>query len=87
MKVNSNELLCRCLTWLEHFYQMFQMGKFDLILDEWRKQASFLGDDIEVKCVTETIRGRAINVDKDGALILELTDGTRCRMISGEILK
>lgn len=86
-KVDRNELLCRCLTWLGHFYQMFQSGKFNLILEEWWKQASFFGDDIEVRGLAETIRGRAIDVDKDGALILELTDGTRCKVLSGDILK
>lgn len=85
-KIDRINIFCSCLTWLEHFYQMFQKGKFDLILEEWRKQASFLGNDIEVKGITETIRGRAIDIDKNGALILELTDGTRCKVLSGDIL-
>lgn len=84
-EVDKSELLCRCLRQLEIYYEMLQEGKFNLILEEWRGLAPFLGEEIEVRSLKERVRGKAIDVDEDGALILELQDGTRCKVLSGEV--
>jgi len=84
-EVDRSELLCRCLERLETYYRMLKEGKFSLILKEWRGLASFLGEEVEVSSLDERLRGKAIDVDEDGALVLELTDGTRCRVFSGDV--
>lgn len=85
-EINKNELLCHSLKQLETYYKMLKEGKFNLILEEWRELALFLGKEIEVTSLNERMRGKAIDVDEDGTLILELKDGTRLKVVSGEIL-
>lgn len=54
------------------------------ILDAWRRLSTTLGRRVEVNMSGETIRGVAVDVDQDGALIVE-TGGERRRVVSGSL--
>lgn len=84
-EVDREELLRRSLRHLETYYGMLREGRFDLILEEWRRLAPFMGEEVEIRGPDATTRGRAVDVDEDGALIIELTDGTRRRVTSGDV--
>ncbi len=84
-EIEREEFLRALLEKLEHYYTMFMRKKFDLILEEWRNLASFLGKCVEVVSFDEKIRGRAVDVDRDGALMIELRNGTVKKVMSGDV--
>jgi BirA family biotin operon repressor/biotin-[acetyl-CoA-carboxylase] ligase len=55
---------------------LFNDGKFDGILAEWRNYASFLGSQVRVLSGEEILEGTALDVDEDGALMIRLMDQT-----------
>jgi len=83
--VDISQFLCYCLKKIETYYIIFQDKGFDLILKEWKSLASFMGREIEISWMNEKFSGTAIDVDEHGALILQLRDGTRHRILSGEV--
>jgi BirA family biotin operon repressor/biotin-[acetyl-CoA-carboxylase] ligase len=74
--------------WLEEFealYERFLARDFPSILTEWKEHAVTLGREVRVRQGARETRGRAIDVDMDGALLIEQQDGELIRVISGEI--
>jgi|UniRef100_A0A7C3WS56 BirA family biotin operon repressor/biotin-[acetyl-CoA-carboxylase] ligase len=74
--------------WLEEFedlYERFLAREFPLILREWKQYAVTLGREVQVLQGTRPLRGRAVDVDTDGALLLEQPTGKIVRVTSGEI--
>jgi BirA family transcriptional regulator, biotin operon repressor / biotin---[acetyl-CoA-carboxylase] ligase len=53
--------------------------------DLWKARLTTLGTDVEVQVPGGTLRGRADDVAGDGALILELADGTRTVVQAGDV--
>ncbi len=56
-----------------------------MILNAWRDRARIEGKEVKVTSFGETLVGKAIDVDSDGALILEVADGTRKRIVAGDV--
>lgn len=83
--VDLERLVCDLLKEFEERYESFKNRQFDLLLGEWRKMAGFLGKKIEVTTFGEKWFGRAIDVDNSGALIVELEDSERKRILSGDV--
>ena len=84
-EIEREEFLRALLEELEQYYTMFMRKKFDLILEEWRNLAGFLGQYVEVLSFDEKIRGRAVNVDRNGALMIKLENGTVKKVTSGDV--
>jgi BirA family biotin operon repressor/biotin-[acetyl-CoA-carboxylase] ligase len=53
--------------------------------DLWKARLTTLGTEVEVQMPGGTLRGRADGVADDGALILELADGTRTAVQAGDV--
>lgn len=68
----------------EKMYDEFNSGNFQNILKKWRRYSKTIGSKVEVKTGTKFIKGEAVGVTREGALILELEDGSLKRIISGE---
>ncbi|MGB9937929.1 MAG: biotin--[acetyl-CoA-carboxylase] ligase [Methanobacterium sp.] len=68
----------------ESIYNEFNQGNFQEILKKWRKYSKTIGSNVEIRKGTEIIRGEAVGVNREGALILELKDGSLKKIISGE---
>lgn len=68
----------------ERMYDKFNKGNFKDILNKWRRCSKTIGSKVEVKTGTKVIRGEAVGVNSEGALILELEDGSLKKIISGE---
>jgi BirA family biotin operon repressor/biotin-[acetyl-CoA-carboxylase] ligase len=74
--------------WLEEFedlYERFLAREFAGILDEWRSYAVTLGRQVTVLQGPAAIRGLALEVAPDGALLVETDSGEVVRVTSGEI--
>lgn len=68
----------------EKTYDEFKIGNFHNILNKWRRCSKTIGSKVEVKTGTKFIKGEAVGVTREGALILELEDGSLKKIISGE---
>jgi len=80
-------LLSEVLNEIESYYESLQQGRFEIILDDWRRLAGFLGSHVKVRSDKEKIEGWAVDVDEDGALVLRLRDSTLRRITSGDLVK
>ena len=70
---------------LERWYTVFLKEGSAFILKSWRGWAHIEGRRIRVTSSGEGIVGTAVDVDSDGALILETADGKRKRIVAGDI--
>lgn len=64
---------------------VFANGGFERFADRWPAIDWLLGKDIVVDDERHKIAGMAAGVDKDGALLVQTSDGERRRVISGSI--
>jgi BirA family biotin operon repressor/biotin-[acetyl-CoA-carboxylase] ligase len=74
--------------WLEEFealYSQFLARGFPEILEEWKQHAVTLGKCVAVRQGMRQIEGLALEVDADGALLLETARGEVVKVTSGEI--
>lgn len=67
------------------YYKFLKDNDFKYILNQSRKASVVIGKEVKIITrVTEEI-GRAIDIDDDGHLIVELQDGTKKNIMSGEV--
>jgi BirA family biotin operon repressor/biotin-[acetyl-CoA-carboxylase] ligase len=74
--------------WLEEFealYERFLERDFAGILTAWKEHATTLGRVVTVRQGNRAIHGKALDVDGEGALLLETRPGEVVRVTSGEI--
>ena len=70
---------------LEGWYTIFLKEGTAAILKAWRARAQIKGRRVKVHSFGETLVGVAIDVDTDGALILETAQGERKRVVAGDV--
>ena len=61
------------------------LTKEDLI-EEWKRFAATLDRDVSITSPGEKIVGRAVDIDRNGALIIEERDGSRRTIIAGDCI-
>ncbi len=69
---------------LEHWYGEFLKGNDEKILQKWREKA-LLGRNVKIIMEDKEIGGKALDIDELGALILELEDGRREKILYGDV--
>lgn len=84
-KIGLEELLRVVLEDLEKIYDLYNLKGFTPILEKWKKYANFLGHKVEVTDGREKIKGLALDVDDEGALVLRLEDGKTRRVFVGDV--
>lgn len=84
-EVDRVVLARRLLVELDARYRRLKRGDFAEILAEWRSACSTLGCEIELSTPTGIVRGRAVDVDELGSLILENAEGIRGTFSSGDV--
>jgi BirA family biotin operon repressor/biotin-[acetyl-CoA-carboxylase] ligase len=70
---------------LERWYMIFSGEGGASILKAWKEKAQIKGRTVKVASFNEILMGVAIDVDSEGALILETREGERRRIIAGDI--
>lgn len=83
--VSRKDFLQSLFLELEKWYAMFSEQGSALILKAWRDRAHIKGKQVKVTSFGETLVGRAIDIDSDGALILETKGGRQNRVVAGDI--
>ena len=74
---------------VEHFAEWLALWRedgFDPIREAWLEQAAGLGEPTQVRLEHETLAGRFVDLDNDGALLLGMPSGNR-RIAAGEIFQ
>lgn len=80
----KNFLQC-LLQELERWYEVFLKKGGTPVLKAWRDRARIEGREIKVTSFGEIVTGMAVDIDSDGALILETKKGERKRVVAGDI--
>ncbi len=83
-KVDENEVIAVFLKEFEDIYELYKAEKFESILNDWRHLADTIGKHVEItQTLGKTSYGYAVGINKNGSLIIEKTDGTLEKIISG----
>jgi BirA family biotin operon repressor/biotin-[acetyl-CoA-carboxylase] ligase len=70
---------------LEKWYTIFMKEGSAHILKAWRDRAHIKGRRVKVTSFGKALTGVAVDIDSDGALILETMGGKRERVVAGDI--
>jgi BirA family biotin operon repressor/biotin-[acetyl-CoA-carboxylase] ligase len=86
-EIKESEIIANFLNQFEEVYDLFKEEKFNEILCEWRKMSQTFGNYVEIKQpLGKILKGVAIGITNEGALVLELKNGTLKKVISGECI-
>jgi BirA family transcriptional regulator, biotin operon repressor / biotin---[acetyl-CoA-carboxylase] ligase len=70
---------------LEQGYETFLKEGGTPVLKAWKERAQIQGKAVRVSSFDEVLTGRAVDVDSDGALILETGEGEQKRIVAGDV--
>jgi len=70
---------------LDKYYKVFNEGKILDIIKEYKRLSAVLDTDVEVNSHNKILSGRAVDVDKEGALILRMDSGFHERVLAGDV--
>jgi len=71
---------------LDKYYKIFKEGKIEAIIKEYKRLSVILNREVQVNSHNQALSGTAVDVDKDGALILRMDSGFHERVLAGDIL-
>lgn len=83
-KVKTVELVQSFLVELEKIFQMLNSRENKKIISEWTKRSSTIGMNIEIDTLDGKVKGKAIKIDDDGALIVSKGNNTE-RIVAGDV--
>ena len=83
-RVDRKELLSQVLMEIETCYQEAVKNGFQGILQEWKEYSITLGQAVNVIGIDRTFSGRAMDIDEDGALLVETKAGVE-RVLAGDV--
>ena len=82
--VRPVELIQSFLIELEKIYELLNKKKTKKIISEWTKRSSTIGKRVEIDTREGKIKGKAIKIDEDGALVLD--NSNKDRIIAGDVI-
>ena len=65
-----------------NLYDNFEKNKKKTVLDEYKKLCSTIGRKVKIKTLNKVIKGKAVDVDEHGKLVLESGE----RIVSGDVI-
>lgn len=83
--VSGVKLLQDSLRELEQALDTFGSDGFEPFRRQWKDQNCTMEQRVTVTGGKEAIEGRAVDIDSDGALVLECDDGIRRRIFTGDV--
>lgn len=84
-RVSRDDLLTGILKRFEAGYEEVLSGKIEGLHSRWNELSIVTGRDVEIISIDEVIRGKAIAIDREGALILKNSMGHETRILSGDV--
>lgn len=85
IKIRPIELVQTFLTELEKIYKLLNTKQTKKIISEWTKRSSTIGKNVKINTVEGEIKGKAIRIDEDGALVVSNNKNTN-RIIAGDVV-
>ncbi|MGI6129367.1 MAG: biotin--[acetyl-CoA-carboxylase] ligase, partial [bacterium] len=82
--VSRRDLLQFFLQRFEQWYDLLPAGREE-ILTRWRELSVTLGRQVTIYSPQATLRGQALDIDQEGALLLLTDDGHEERILSGDV--
>lgn len=83
--VSRPKLLATFLNEMEKMYDQAQVEGFKELIGEWKKYSTTLGKRVEVKTPRGTIKGKAVDINEEGALMVEKEGGGVIQLLSGDV--
>jgi BirA family transcriptional regulator, biotin operon repressor / biotin---[acetyl-CoA-carboxylase] ligase len=80
-EISKKMLLAR---FLAEFEKRLKKAEFENVIAEWKKYTITLNRRVKIVTHKEVSEGLAVDVEQDGALVLELADGTRKKIVYGD---
>lgn len=80
-KISRKRLLSE---FLDEFENYMQRGALDDVISEWKRFARTLNRHVRIVTDREIFEGLAVDIDANGALVLELADGSIQKVIYGD---
>ena len=84
-KIRPVELVQSFLTELEKIYKLLETKQTKKIISEWTKRSSTIGKNVKLNTIDGEVKGKAIRIDEDGALVVSNNKSTD-RVIAGDII-
>jgi BirA family biotin operon repressor/biotin-[acetyl-CoA-carboxylase] ligase len=83
--VSRVNLIQAILRYLEQWYTKLGQGRGDEIRRRWEELSLVKGRELEVAFMEEIVRGTALELDEDGALLVQTNSGTIKRVVAGDV--
>ena len=80
-EISKKMLLAR---FLAEFEKRLKRVEFENVISEWKKYTVTLNRQVKIVTHKEVSEGLAVDVEQDGALVLELADGSRKKIVYGD---
>lgn len=80
-----NDIIKTILLEMEKVYKSINQWQSEDILQQWRKYSVTLGRHVKIVEREQTLTATAIDITKEGRLLIKLSDGVRREIVSGEI--
>mgnify|MGYP001121937423 CR=1 FL=1 len=84
-EISRVKLLQQILMELESLYDEYTKHGFEPLRKTWKEMSNTIGAEVIVRSINEEITGKAVDIDSDGALILEKANGKRERIVAGDV--
>ena len=84
-KIARKAFLAILLKSLEKWYGVFPKDGGASVLNAWRDRAQIAGKQVKISSFDEVIVGRAVDVDSEGALLVQMRNGQRKRIVAGDV--
>ena len=84
-KIARKAFLAILLESLEKWYGIFPKDGGASVLNAWRDRAQIAGKQVKISSFDEVIVGRALDVDSEGALLVQMRNGQRKRIVAGDV--
>lgn len=83
-KIKPVELVQSFLLELEKIYELLDSKQTKKIISEWTKRSSTIGKNVRLDTIDGEIKGKAMRIDEDGALVVSNKNSTN-RVVAGDI--
>lgn len=78
-------ILQNFLRLFEKYYNIFIKDGTEKILKRWKELSNVIGRDIEIEMIDKTVKGKVIDIDEQGVLVIEDKSGQRQNIFSGDL--
>jgi BirA family biotin operon repressor/biotin-[acetyl-CoA-carboxylase] ligase len=84
--VDLEEVLTNLLTNLDFQYSRMITGNSEAVLNDWRELSDTLGKEVIIKTQKDSIRGKVLNLDENGALMIRAGSGRIEKIFAGDCI-